>query len=415
MECADVMLSVQSLAELDRAITQSRLAAQSLGQLTGWEKTLHHLADALDHAQDDILEANTLDLEACLDMAVPERVIDWLKLNPERLCTATHSLRRLAHVGAIQYSGSHPIFQGQPGHQWEPLGVVALVYEALPELAIFAVGLCLLTGNGLILKGGNEASQTNQAIAQVLHEVIAGSPLPEAIIQVISVSEGEPTRRWLMQSTEIDLIIPYGRASLVQQAQREALAPVLPTAIGNCHLYWAASGDEHTAAQVIIASHQGVPDPVNAIETVLVDAQISTPTLLELLRTLREAHFTCHQDGSIDAEGYLEHLNEQDWCPGKIPKMIRFRQVPDLKTAVTTINQHSSGHADCLITESYGESQYFTHRVQSATIYVNAPPRFSRSPAQASEVALGMSAQRGLYGGRVGLHSLLAAKTVVRR
>ncbi|MDA0866723.1 MAG: aldehyde dehydrogenase family protein [Cyanobacteria bacterium] len=413
MERADVMLSIQSLTELDAAIAQSRLAAQALGQLTGWEKTLHHLAEALDNAQDDILEANTLDLEACLDMAVPERVIDWLKLNPERLCVATASLRHLAHLGAIQHPGASPIAP-IPGKQWEPLGVVALMYEALPELAIFAAGMCLLTGNSLILKGGNEASQTNQAIAHILHGVIERSPLPESIIQVISTSEGEPTRRWLMQSTAIDLIIPYGRASLVQQIQREALSPVLSTHIGNCFLYWAPSGDEHIAAQMIIASHQGAPDPVNSIETVLVDAQISTPSLLELLRSLREARFTCHQDGSIDAEGYLESVDPQGWSPGKTPKTIHFRQVPDLKIAVTTINQQSSGHGDCLVTESYGDSRYFTRMVQSATIYVNASPRFSRSPAQASQIALGMSAQRGLYGGRVGLHSLLAAKTVIQ-
>lgn len=155
-----LMLSVQSLAELDQAIAQSRLAAQTLGQLTGWEKTLNHLADALDEAQDDVLEANTLDLEACLDMAMPERVIDWLKLNPERLCIATTSLRRLAHLGSVQHLGA--LAPAPCGRQWDALGVVALVYEALPELAIFAIGLCLLTGNSLILKGGNEASQTNQ-------------------------------------------------------------------------------------------------------------------------------------------------------------------------------------------------------------------------------------------------------------
>jgi glutamate-5-semialdehyde dehydrogenase len=407
------MLFVQSLKELDAAIARGRLAAQSLGQLAGWEKTLHHLADALDSAQDDVLEANTLDLEACLDMAVPERVIDWLKLNPERLCTATTSLRHLAHLGVMP-AVHHPTLPMQGRMQSEPLGVVALIYEALPELAIFATGMCLVTGNSLILKGGNEASQTNQAIARIFYETIEASPLPVDIIQVISTSEGEPTRRWLMQSTAIDLIIPYGRASLVQQVQREALSPVLPTAIGNCHLYWSASGDEHIAAQAIINSHQGVPDPVNAIETVLVDAHIAKPCLLELLRLLREANFTCHQDGSLDAEGYLEAVNPQAWSPGKAPKTVRFRQVPDLKTAALTINQQSSGHADCLITESYRDSQDFTQTVQSATIYVNASPRFSRNPAQISQIALGMSSQRGLYGGRVGLRSLLAAKTVVQ-
>ena len=413
MESSDVMLCVQSLSELDVAIAHGRSAAQSLRQLTHWEKTLHDLADALDHAQDDVLEANTLDLEACLDMAVPERIIDWLKLNPERLCAATTSLRRLAHLGVVvQPPGIHPMMSATGREQWEPLGVVALVYEALPELAIFATGMCLLTGNSLILKGGNEASQTNQAIAQVLYETIANSPLPEDIIQAISTSEGEPTRRWLMQSTAIDLIIPYGRASLVQQVQREALSPVLPTAISNCHLYWAASGDEHIVAQVITESHRGVPDPVNGIETVLVDAHISTPSLLELLRVLREAGFVCHQDGSLDAAGYLEAINPQTWSPGKTPKTVHFRQVPDLKTAVVVINQQSSGHADCLITESYRDSQDFIQTVRSANTYINASPRFNRSPAQISQIALGMSAQRGLYGGRVGLSSLLATKAV---
>jgi glutamate-5-semialdehyde dehydrogenase len=256
---------------------------------------LKALVQALKARQDDILEANTLDLEASLEMAVPDLVIDWLRLTPDRLHNATTALERLqtldivatpsGHRRSTLPSGGEAMIQGS----WQALGVVALVYEALPELAIFAAGLCLCTGNSLVLKGGNEASQTNQAIAQAFRAALADTDQPEALIQVISASDGEAARRWLMQTPNLDLVIPYGRPSLIQQVCREAYSPVLAPALGNCYLYWAASGDIQTVATAVIASHQGNPDPVNAVEKVLVDAQVSDAAIATLQQQLQAA------------------------------------------------------------------------------------------------------------------------------
>ncbi|MEM9768844.1 MAG: aldehyde dehydrogenase family protein, partial [Cyanobacteria bacterium P01_D01_bin.71] len=272
------MTSVQSLAELSALIRQVRQTAKALEQVEQTTKALKLAAEAFHDATDTILEANTLDLEASLEMAVPEVVIEWLKLTPERLNTAVKILERLAQLDSVtSFAYGSQLAIAPAAHSYllgEPLGTVAFIYEAFPELAIVAAGLCLRAGNGLILKGGHEASQTNQAIADVFHRVLSQVELPEEVILSISPSEGEAARRWLMQTTELDLLIPYGRASLVQQVVREANAPSLSTAIGNCYLYWANTAPAEAVAKIVADSHKGNPEPVNGVEKILVDDKI---------------------------------------------------------------------------------------------------------------------------------------------
>ena len=215
------MTSVQSLAELSALIQQVRQAAKALAKVEHTTQALHRLAKSLRAATDTILEANTLDLEASLEMAVPETVVEWLKLTPERLNTAITIVERLANLDAVtSFTYDSQLAIAPTTHSYllgEPLGIVAFVYEAFPELAIVVAGLCLRAGNGLMLKGGHEASQTNQAIAQVFQSALTQADLPAQVVLAISPSEGEAARRWLMQTTELDLLIPYGRTSLVEQ------------------------------------------------------------------------------------------------------------------------------------------------------------------------------------------------------
>lgn len=415
---AAMMTSLQSLSELTALIQQARSASRELTLLAANQgKLLELIAREVERSQDDILEANTLDLEASLEMAVPDLILDWLKLTPERLQTAAKALRRLAGVGIPQTAGDGPGLcpvQSVGGYrQWEPLGVVALVYEAFPELALIAAGLCLRTGNSLILKGGNEASQTNQAIAQVFQNALEQSALPEAVLQVISPSEGESARRWLMQTPELDLVIPYGRSSLVQQVRREANSPVLATAIANCYLYWARSGSAAAVAHAVIDSHWGIPEPVNGIEKILVDEEVPEAALEELLRQLQEAGFTLR--GALQTPSLaLDTVDEETWKQPHLNRTLALRQVSGLTQAIALINECSSGHADCIVTESYRESCQFARQVCSASVYINASPRFMRNPAHANAIALGMSAQRGHNSGRVGLDALLTAKSIVQ-
>ena len=411
------MTSIQSLTELNILVQQVRQAAKSLEQVEQVSVALTHAAQALTEATDTILEANTLDLEASLEMAVPELVVEWLKLTPERLKTAIKIVERLAHIDSVtSVSCGAPVGTASASHSYllgEPLGVVAFVYEALPELAIVAAGLCLRTGNGLILKGGHEASQTNQAIADVLQKVLLHTGLPERTLLALSPSDGEAARRWLMQTPELDLVIPYGRASLVQQVIEEANSPSLSTAIGNCYLYWAHTAPAEAVAKVVLDSHKGMPEPVNGIEKVLVDERVTPTSVQELGNLLQAGSLVLKETTAPPLIGESEAQNEA-WQQAQLNRAVTLCRVLDISVAIALINRYSHGHADCIVTNSYQESVQFASQVRSASIYVNTSPRFRRNTAQASEIALGMSAQRWLKGGRITLDALLTHKVVVK-
>ncbi|HEY9889414.1 MAG TPA: aldehyde dehydrogenase family protein [Candidatus Obscuribacterales bacterium] len=413
------MTSVQSLAELSALIRQVRQAAKALENVEQTTQALQLATKALRQATDAILEANTLDLEVSLEMAVPELVVEWLKLTPERLNTAITVLERLAHLDSVTgfVYGSQLAIAPTTFHSYllgEPLGVVALVYEALPELAIVAVGLCLRAGNGLILKGGHEASQTNQAIAEVFQSVLAQVDFPEHVILALSPSEGEAARRWLMQTPDLDLLIPYGRASLVQQVVREANSPSLSTAIGNCYLYWAHTTPAEVVANLVADSHRGNPEPVNGIEKILVDEKVSPVALNELHHLLQDRQLKSQEMPAPALPPLATAAEEEFWHTAQLNRSVVVARVPNLEQAIALINHYSNGHADCIVTNSYQESVQFADQVRSASIYVNASPRFQRNAAHVSAIALGMSAQRGLKGGRITLDSLLTHKAVIQ-
>jgi glutamate-5-semialdehyde dehydrogenase len=380
---------------------------------------LEQMALALEKAQDTVLEANTLDLEASLEMAVPDLVLDWLKLTPERIQIAVKILRRLASLGdprlLARQSTDFLAPAGSGFRQVVPLGVIGLVYEAFPELAAIAAGLCIRTGNGLVLKGGNEASQTNQAIAQTLQLALEAADMPAYCILSLSAEQGDAARAWLMQPQSVDLIIPYGRPSLVQQVVRQAKVPVLPTTMGNCYLYWSASGELDTVLQLILESHRGEPDAVNSIEKVLIHDSHSPSAVAELCRRLWDHGFRLKGGPSLIADmPDISPAALDDWGQTYLAKQIALRRVEGLKTAIDLINRYSSGHADCLVTESYRESRQFTQWVRSAAVYVNASPRFTRNPPQASAISLGMAAQQGGFRGAIGLDALMTIKQVTQ-
>jgi glutamate-5-semialdehyde dehydrogenase len=415
------MTPMASQADLSYAVYQVGQAANDLkaaGAVTQSE-LLEAMAAYLEAQQDQVLEANTLDLEASLEMAVPDLVLDWLKLTPERLQTALKILRRLASLGDPRGLSQQPIgrlTKAISGYsQVVPLGVIALVYEAFPELSAIMAGLCVRTGNGLILKGGNEASQTNQAILQALHNALDDVGLPQLCILSLTAEQGDAARSWLLQDEGVDLVIPYGRPSLVQQVTRQASVPVLPTAMGNCYLYWSASGQLDTVTQMIVDSHRGEPDAVNAIEKVLIHEGCSNSAVVKLCHNLWEQNFDIIGDGALLTDiPELKSAKQVDWEKPFLSKTVALRKVDSISTATRLMNRYGSRHASCLATESYQENGQFTRLMESAVIYTNASPRFSRNPSQASAIALGMTGQRGCCSGFIGLDALLTTQHVLQ-
>jgi glutamate-5-semialdehyde dehydrogenase len=380
---------------------------------------LNAMASALKNATSDILEANTLDLESSREMAVPELIVEWLKLTPERLQYAVQILERLAELADPTLRAINSPYQFDRSLtycQLMPLGVIALIYEAFPELGAIAAGLCLKTGNSLILRGGSEASHSNAVIHEVLQNALEDVGLPAASLTAIYPERGYSIQDLVTQDQYLNLVIPYGRPTLVKQVMAWATAPVLKSAMGNCYLYWSDNGDLDLARWVIIDSHASEPDPVNAIEKVLVSRQQKSTFILRLLSSLQEQGFELRGD-SLFVEEYPDRLqlaNANEWDTAYLDRVVAFRYVEDIEAAIAWINRYSSGHADCLVTESYAESRQFAQRIDSALAYINASPRFERNPKRGDSVFLGMSNQKGHRRGLVGLETLTTLKQVVQ-
>ncbi|MEW6495261.1 MAG: glutamate-5-semialdehyde dehydrogenase [Cyanobacteriota bacterium] len=377
------------------------------------------MAKALEDCFDDILEANTLDLEASREMAVPELIWEWLKLTPERLQNTIQILQRIGELSdpiRRVMNASYQLEHSQTYSQLMPLGVIALIYEAFPELSAIAAGFCIKTGNALILRGGSEASQSNQVIAQALQTALDEAGLPEGCLQVLPPEQGASIRDLVTQDRYLNLVIPYGRPTLVQQVMEQSTAPVLRSAMGNCYLYWSATGSLDMVRWVILDSHASEPDPVNAIEKILINRHQKPSSLMILWNSLKEKGFKLRGDAELVAEfpDQLALAAESEWSQPYLDKIVAFKVVDSIEEAIIWMNQYSSGHADCIVTESYQESRQFALGVDSASVYVNSSPRFSRNPKRGDSVFLGMSNQKGYRRGMISLEALTTLKQIVQ-
>ncbi|MBR8835892.1 MAG: glutamate-5-semialdehyde dehydrogenase [Stigonema ocellatum SAG 48.90 = DSM 106950] len=416
-------MTVDAFDDSPEPISSAKRAYQAslkLGSTKGVDRSraVLMMAQVLKRSFDDILEANTLDLEASREMAIPELILDWLKLTPKRLETTVDILQRIGELSDPLRRVRHADYQledSQTYSQLMPLGVIAFIYEAFPELAAIAAGLCLKTGNSLILKGGTEASHSNAAIGKVLQTAIAEVGLPIGCVELIAAEHGTSIRDLVNQDQYLNLVIPYGRFSLVQQVVRQSTVPVLRSAMGNCYLYWSGNGSLEMVRWMIIDSHQSEPDPVNAIEKVLIHRQALPSSLSVLWNSLKEKGFEIRADAElVEAFPQVRLAKDDEWGSAYLTKTVGFKLVDSLEAAIAWINQHSSGHADCIVTESYQESRHFALGVNSASSYINASPRFSRTLSRGDSVFLGMSNQKGHRRGLISLESLTTVKHIVQ-
>jgi glutamate-5-semialdehyde dehydrogenase len=231
----------------------------------------------------------------------------------------------------------------------------------------------------------------------------------------LPTEQGLSLRDLVIHDRYLNLVIPYGRSSLVQQVLRQSTAPVLKSAIGNCYLYWSPAGNSEAVRRMVLDSHMSEPDAVNAIEKVLIHPQQQRPALTMLWRSLREKGFEIRGDENLVAEFPDLILAEAtEWNQAYLDRIVSFKVVDDLAGAIAWINQFSSGHADCLVTDSYQESRQFALGVQSASTYINASPRFYRNPKHGNSIFLGMSNQKGHRRGLVSLETLTTTKHIIQ-
>ncbi|MBW4553387.1 MAG: glutamate-5-semialdehyde dehydrogenase [Aphanocapsa sp. GSE-SYN-MK-11-07L] len=407
--------------DLTTSLYQANAAAAKLARSRTLQRNaaLQAILNLLKDKQNEILEANTLDLETSREMAASEVVLGWLKLTPEQLQTTTRLLQQLIALPdplERMISSAYRTEQSQTYTQLAPLGVVAFVYEAFPVLAIIAAAMCIKTANSIVLKGSSEGSQSNQVIADLLQTGVERAGLPTGCVQALASDGSILVRDLIAQEQDIDLVIPYGRPNLVQQVVRQSAVPVLKSVRGNCYLFWSATGSAEVAKSMIIDSHQGDPDPVNAIEKVLLHANLNRSLLVVLFNSLKAKGFGLRAEAELAAEfPELQVASETEWKQPYLKKIVAFRKVPGLEAAIAWINTHSSCHADCIVTESYQESRAFIREVDSASTYINASPRFYRSIGNLpGGISLGMSNQKGYSRGVIGLTALMTTKSVIQ-
>ncbi|NEP43437.1 MAG: glutamate-5-semialdehyde dehydrogenase [Okeania sp. SIO2H7] len=374
------------------------------------------MALAIQRHQNEILEANTLDLEASRLAEATEPMVDWLKLTPDRLESTVEILQHLARlpepVGQI-ISYAEGSENGSVYSQRIPLGAIALIYEAFPELAAIAAGMCLKTANSLLLLGVSGATHSNLAIARALKSALDEAGLALECVELLPLSGENSIRDLVTQDLHLSLVIPYGRPSLVREVTARATVPVLRTAIGNCYLYWSASGSLETARSMILESHKNQPDAVNAIEKVLIDPNQKSSSLARLWNLLKEKGFEIRVDEALNQEFPDFHqANTLEWSQPYLTKTVAFKVVENLDTAIAWINCYSSGHADCLATESYQESRQFALEINSASTFINESPRFHRYRHPRDSIFLGMSNQKIYPRGAISLEALTTIKQI---
>jgi glutamate-5-semialdehyde dehydrogenase len=412
--------NTQDTKSITTRVKQAHQAFIAMASIKGIKRSqaVNRMAEKLQDCFDDILQANTLDLETSREMAVPDLILEWLKLTPQRLKAAVEILRNLAELPDPFQKLINPPYQVtycQNYSQLMPLGVIALVYEALPDLAIIAAGLTIKTGNSLILRGSSEASNTNNIICQALQIALEEVDFPQGCLQFFPAEQDYSIENLVTQDQYLNLIIPYGRPSLIQQVTKMATAPVLKSAMGNCYLYWSLCNNLDLVRSVIIDSHASEPDPVNAIEKVLINSQQKSTLITRLFSNLQEEEFTLLGDNSLVEEfpEYLNPIKPKQWYKSFLNRTIAFKRIEDINSAIEWINEYSSGHANCLITDSYQEGRLFSLEADSALVYINTSPRFYRYLPGSDSVFLGISNQKGHRRGLISLETFTTFKQIV--
>ena len=255
------------------------------------------------------------------------------------------------------------------------------------------------------------------AIAKIMQAALEETKLPPSCLEVISPDLGTSIADLVVQDDYLNLIIPYGPSQFSTKSYRTSNSPSFkkqPLVI--VYLYWSASGDLELVRRVIIDSYNSEPDPVNAIEKVLIHGNKKPSTLLPLFNSLQEQGFTLKGDRALTKEfpEYFQLVSPKEWGQPYLDKTVAFKYIDNLSEAIAWINSYSSGHADCLATESYEESRLFSSNVNSALVYINASPRFSRHPNGGEAIFLGMSNQKGFRQGLIGLETFTTLKQIVQ-
>ncbi|KUO70980.1 MAG: gamma-glutamyl-phosphate reductase [Desulfosporosinus sp. BRH_c37] len=398
-----------------------RLAKQAARQLAfasteSKNNALLAMAEALIKNEQEILKANSLDVQAAEEKGLKKSLVNRLRLTPISIAQISQSLKEV--VALRDPVGEGEVWTRPNGLRIQqtrvPLGVVAMIYEARPNVTVDAAALCLKSGNVVILRGGSEALESNKVLARVIAGAAEESGLPSGCIQLITETNREWVQQLMRLNDYVDVIIPRGGAGLIQTVVQNATVPVIETGTGMCHAFVDRDADYEKAIPIVINAKTQNPGVCNALETMLVDEAIAVdflPLIGEELKRHQVEIKGCPK--TCEILSYAVPAAPEDWSVEHLDLILSVKVVPGLDGALDHIYQYSTKHSETIISENYSRSQRFLREIDAAAVYVNASTRFTDGGRFGFGAEIGISTQKLHARGPMGLRELTTIKYMI--
>lgn len=375
------------------------------------------MAAALEAQQAEILAANERDMTAAAAKGMKSSMLDRLKLTAERISGMADGLRQVAGLadpvgnvidGKTLPNGLH-ITKIRV-----PLGVIGIIYEARPNVTADAAGLCLKSGNAVILKGGSEAMESNKTVAAILAQAAEGAGIPAGSIQFIDTSDRQAVQDLIHMNGLVDVVIPRGGAGLIQAVARNASVPVIETGAGVCHTYVDKDADVEMAMKIAFNAKVQRPSVCNAMETLLVHKDIADKFLPMMLMMYNSSAVEIRGDEAVqEYSGQVHPVTEEDWSTEYGDLRLSVKIVDSIEEAMAHIAKYGTGHSECIVTNNYQAAQLFQYTVDAAAVYVNASTRFTDGNEFGFGAEIGISTQKLHARGPMALPELTSTKYLI--
>jgi len=398
-----------------RSKAAQRILAKSGGAAI--DKALNAIATALEKNAQYILEENAKDIRAAADAGISDAMIDGLTLTQSRISGMADGMRQVSAsenpVGKVLWGETRP-----NGMKIEkvcvPIGVIAVIFEARPNVTADAAAICLKAGNSVILKGGKEAINSNKAVAAVMRNALADSGLPEDCIILIDNISREAATELMRLNGYVDLLIPRGGAGLIRSVVENATVPVIETGVGNCHVYVDCDADIDMAASIVANAKASRVSVCNACEGLLVHRDIAETALLAIGEKLSEKNVEIRGDEAVcEILPYAVAATEDDWATEYLDYKISVKIVEDIDEAIAHISKYGTGHSEAIITDSYAAAEKFKAEVDAAAVYVNASTRFTDGGEFGFGAEIGISTQKLHARGPLGIAHMVSSKYII--
>lgn len=380
-------------------------------------KALLAMAEALLAKQEDILAANALDMERAAAKGMKSSMLDRLKLTAARIEGMADGLRQVANlpdpVGNVL--DGKTLANGLTITKVRvPLGVIGIIYEARPNVTADAAGLCLKSGNAVVLKGGSEAMESNKAVAGILSEAATAAGMPEGAIQFIDTSDRQAVQDLIHLNGLVDVVIPRGGAGLIKMVVMNATVPVIETGAGVCHTYVDASADVEMAVKIAYNAKVQRPSVCNAMETLLVHKDAAAKFMPAMLAKYAEAGVEIRGDENVQSfDKAVVPVTEEDWATEYGDLRLSVKIVDSIEEAMEHIARFGTGHSECIVTNDYSQAQLFQKNVDAAAVYVNASTRFTDGNEFGFGAEIGISTQKLHARGPMALPELTSTKYLI--